>query len=177
MKLQHSGHVVFYSKTISYNYEMKLRKYNNETTSYNYEMKLIRVHIFEGIHCLTEKLNSARRLFLVSRKSWGSWPWLMATALNFFLLPEGTWQEKVEGCRRDSWRQPKKFLLPDDQKKMKGGYLESRQRPSILLFWLLKLIQNLDIACFLAKTLKKIPRKKINHITLNIFKSADSTFK
>ena len=58
MKLQHSGHVVFYSKTISYNYEMKLSIYNNETTSYNYEMKLIRVHIFmkEFIALLKNKI-------------------------------------------------------------------------------------------------------------------------
>ena len=46
MKLEHSGHSVFYSKTISYKYEMKLSRYYNETISYNYEMKLIRFHIF-----------------------------------------------------------------------------------------------------------------------------------
>ena len=46
MKLEHSWHSVFYSKNISYKYEMKLSRYNNETTSYIYEMKLIRFHIF-----------------------------------------------------------------------------------------------------------------------------------
>jgi len=46
---------------------------------------------------------------------------------------------KVEGCRRDSWRQP-----------------------SILFFWSipLKLIKNFNIAGFLAKTEKKMPIKK-----------------
>ena len=47
MKLQRRWHALFYSETISYNYELKLRKYNNETTSYNCEMVLIRFHIFK----------------------------------------------------------------------------------------------------------------------------------
>ena len=46
MKLEHSWHLMYYSKTISYNYEMKWIRHNNETTSYNYEIKLIRFHIF-----------------------------------------------------------------------------------------------------------------------------------
>ena len=46
MKLEHIWHSVYYIKTISYNYEMKWIRYNNETTSYNHEMKLIRFHIF-----------------------------------------------------------------------------------------------------------------------------------
>ena len=46
MKLEHGWHSVYYSETISYNYEMKWIRYNDETTSYNYEMKLIRFHIF-----------------------------------------------------------------------------------------------------------------------------------
>ena len=80
------------------------------------------------------------------QKSWWSSPWLTATTQKKILSPEGRWQEKVEGCRRDSWRQP-----------------------SILFFWLppLKLIQNINIACFLAKTLKKIPiKKKLDYSTL-----------
>ena len=58
MKLEHSCHVVSYSATISYNYEMDLSKYNNETTSYNYEMKLIRFHIImkEFIALLKNKI-------------------------------------------------------------------------------------------------------------------------
>ena len=58
MKFEHSCHVVSYSATFSYNYEMQLSKYNNETTSYNHEMKLIRFHIFtkEFIALLKNKI-------------------------------------------------------------------------------------------------------------------------
>ena len=46
MKLEHGWHSVHYNETISYNYEMKLSRYNNEAISYNYEKKSIRYHIF-----------------------------------------------------------------------------------------------------------------------------------
>ena len=46
MKLEHSWHSVYYSETISYNYETKWITYNKETTSDNYEMKFIKFHIF-----------------------------------------------------------------------------------------------------------------------------------
>ena len=46
MKVEHSRHSVYYSETISYNYEMKWIRYNKKTTSYNYEMKFIRFYIF-----------------------------------------------------------------------------------------------------------------------------------
>ena len=45
MKLEHGFHSVYYSKTISYKYEIKWIRHNNETTSYNYEIKFIRFHI------------------------------------------------------------------------------------------------------------------------------------
>ena len=96
-----------------------------------------------------------------TRKCWLLSPWLMATSLIFFLLPEGTWQEKVEVCCRDSWRQNKKIIFGGWPKKFKGRHCESLQRPSILLFRLLplKFIWNLNIACFLAKKSLKIPIK------------------
>ena len=62
MNLQHSWHVVFYSETISYNYEMKLNKYNNEITSYNYEMKLIRFYI-----CMMELIALLKNKILPNR--------------------------------------------------------------------------------------------------------------
>ena len=63
MKLEHSWHSVYYSETISYNYEMKWIRYNKETTSCNYEMKFIRFHIFmkEFIALLKNKILPTNR--------------------------------------------------------------------------------------------------------------------
>ena len=46
MKLEHSCYSVYYSETVSYNFEMKWIRNCNETTSYNYEIKFIRFHSF-----------------------------------------------------------------------------------------------------------------------------------
>ena len=45
-KLENSWYSVYYSETISFNYEMIWIRHHNETTSYTYEMKFIRFHIF-----------------------------------------------------------------------------------------------------------------------------------
>ena len=46
----------------------------------------------------------------------------MATTQTIFLAPEGRWQKKVEGRRRDSWRRPKQFSWHQkegDKKKLR----------------------------------------------------------
>ena len=80
--------------------------------------------------------------------------------------------QKVEGCRHDSWQRPKSFVLSPEgrwQEKVEGCHRDSWRQPSILFFWSipLKLIQNFNIAGFLAKTQQKIPiKKKLDYSTL-----------
>ena len=71
------------------------------------------------------------------------------------LLPGGMWKEKMEGCHGDKLKKILDARWPE--RKWRILRLESRWQQSVSLFWFLtlKLIQNLNIECFLAKTLKK----------------------
>ena len=99
------------------------------------------------------------------QQSCGSSPWLNPTTFNFFLIARRKATRKSRGLslrlmkttnkkfcsQKKGYKKKlsvvavtqgntlKNFLLPDDQKKIKGGRLESWRRPSILLFWSLPL--------------------------------------
>ena len=88
---------------------------------------------------------------------------------TFFLLPDKGNTKKLKVVAVTHGDNLKKIFLPHNQKKCKICCLEFRRQPLILLAWSLplQLIQNLNIAGFLATTLGKSPFKKLDYSTLN----------
>ena len=70
----------------------------------------------------------------VTRKNWGSLPWLMATTLNFFCCQKECDKKKLRVAAVTHGDNLNKFLLPDDQKKLRVVVLNPGNDPQFCCF-------------------------------------------